>query len=213
MHKQCTLPGLVKLVIVIIIDDYSACRYLPCHLGEAIWLRPRAQDYLHVCCGVLCDVSWWNEWPCQVKCHDLLLVGFHVPYSDNGCFEVGTTYSAVWMHMWSVMLVTMCLNPHFLRYDVHLYAHFHSDMFLLNTSMCMCNTEYGIVLFPGRCKCTPLWQLVVYFVYITARIHQMVMQQWHATTTTRHSYTSPDVWLGLGLLRDIQFGLPAHVTS
>ena len=41
----------------------------------------------------------------------------------------------------------------------------------------------------------------------------MIIQQWHAATTTRHSYTvpywSPDVWLGLEMLRDIQFGLPA----
>jgi len=51
------------LVIVTlgIIDDYSACRYLPYFLGGAIWLRSRAQDYLHVCCGVLCDVSWWSK--------------------------------------------------------------------------------------------------------------------------------------------------------
>jgi len=54
----------------------------------------------------------------------------------------------------------------------------------------------------------------MYFAYITAQVHQMIMQQWHATTTTRHSYThisflvSPDVWLGLELLPDIQFGLP-----
>ena len=26
-------------------------------------------------------------------------------------------------------------------------------------------------------------------LYITARVHQMIMQQWHAATTTRHSYT------------------------
>ena len=26
------------------------------------------------------------------------------------------------------------------------------------------------------------------FAYITARVHQMIMQQWHAATTTRHSY-------------------------
>ena len=25
--------------------------------------------------------------------------------------------------------------------------------------------------------------------YITAQVHQMIMQQWHAATTTRHSYT------------------------
>ena len=25
--------------------------------------------------------------------------------------------------------------------------------------------------------------------YITARVHQMIMQQWHAATATRHSYT------------------------
>ena len=35
----------------------------------------------------------------------------------------------------------------------------------------------------------PLWRLVMYFAYITARVHQMIMQQWHAATTTRHSYT------------------------
>ena len=29
----------------------------------------------------------------------------------------------------------------------------------------------------------------MYFAYITARVHQMIMQQWHAATTTRHSYT------------------------
>ena len=47
------------------------------------------------------------------------------------------------------------------------------------------------------------------------------MQQWHAATTTRHSYTlayqfliwSLDVWLGLELLRDIQFGLPASLNN
>ena len=32
----------------------------------------------------------------------------------------------------------------------------------------------------------PLWQLVM--LYITARVHQMIIQQWHAATTTRHSY-------------------------
>ena len=35
----------------------------------------------------------------------------------------------------------------------------------------------------------PLWRLVMYFAYITARVHQMIIQQWHAATTTRHSYT------------------------
>ena len=39
------------------------------------------------------------------------------------------------------------------------------------------------------CKFTPLWRLVnVLFAYITVRVHQMVMRQWHAATTTRHSY-------------------------
>ena len=50
----------------------------------------------------------------------------------------------------------------------------------------------------------------------------MIMQQWHAATTTRHSYTltyqfliawSPDVWLDLELLWDIQFGLPAILNN
>ena len=27
------------------------------------------------------------------------------------------------------------------------------------------------------------------FAYIIARVHQMIMQQWHVATTTRHSYT------------------------
>jgi len=27
------------------------------------------------------------------------------------------------------------------------------------------------------------------FLCITARVHRMIMQQWHASTTTRHSYT------------------------
>jgi len=27
------------------------------------------------------------------------------------------------------------------------------------------------------------------FAYITAQVHQMIMQQWHAATTTRHSYS------------------------
>ena len=35
----------------------------------------------------------------------------------------------------------------------------------------------------------PPWRLVMYFACITARVHQMIMQQWHAATTTRHSYT------------------------
>ena len=56
----------------------------------------------------------------------------------------------------------------------------------------------------------------------TARVHQMIMQQWHAATTTRHSYTHthtsvpywcPDIWLGLELLRDLQFGLSPNWIS
>ena len=35
----------------------------------------------------------------------------------------------------------------------------------------------------------PLWWLVMYFAYIFARVHKMIIQQWHAATTTRHSYT------------------------
>ena len=49
----------------------------------------------------------------------------------------------------------------------------------------------------------------------------MIIQQWHAATTTRtvtHShisspYWSPDVCLGIELLQDIQFGLPAIFIS
>jgi len=29
----------------------------------------------------------------------------------------------------------------------------------------------------------------MYFSYITAQVNQMIMQQWHAATITRHSYT------------------------
>ena len=43
--------------------------------------------------------------------------------------------------------------------------------------------------FRGGCIFTPLWRLVMYFAHITARVYQMIMQQWHAPTTTRHSYT------------------------
>ena len=51
----------------------------------------------------------------------------------------------------------------------------------------------------------------MYFAYITARVHQMIMQQWHAATTTRHSYTLTyqfltDLQTFVELLRDIQFG-------
>ena len=35
----------------------------------------------------------------------------------------------------------------------------------------------------------------MYFAYITARVHQMIMQQWHAATTTRHSYTLTNQFL------------------
>ena len=38
----------------------------------------------------------------------------------------------------------------------------------------------------GDANATPLAAI---FVYITAQVHQMIMQQWHAATTTRHSYT------------------------
>ena len=48
----------------------------------------------------------------------------------------------------------------------------------------------------------------------------MIMQQWQAATTTRHSYThvsvpfrSPDICLGLELLRDIQFRLTAILNN
>ena len=51
----------------------------------------------------------------------------------------------------------------------------------------------------GRGGGTPLWRLVTYFAYITARVHQMVMQQWHAATITRHSYT-----LAYQFLTDLQ---------
>ena len=50
--------------------------------------------------------------------------------------------------------------------------------------------------------------------YVTTRVHQMTIQQWHAATT-RHSYALTYQFLtdlqtfGLELLRDIQFGLPA----
>jgi len=46
----------------------------------------------------------------------------------------------------------------------------------------------------------------------------MVMQQWHAATTTRHSYTLT-YWLGLLISRrltrprDIQFELPAILNN
>ena len=46
------------------------------------------------------------------------------------------------------------------------------------------------------------------------------MQKWHSATTTRQSYTltsipywSPDIWLCLDLLGDIQFGLPAILNN
>ena len=50
----------------------------------------------------------------------------------------------------------------------------------------------------------------MYFAYITARVHQMIMQQWHAATTTRHSYTLTyqfltDLQTFVELLRDIRF--------
>ena len=50
----------------------------------------------------------------------------------------------------------------------------------------------------------------------------MIMQHWNAATTTRHMqlhthisvpYWSPDVCLGLKLLRDIQFGLTAFLKN
>ena len=43
----------------------------------------------------------------------------------------------------------------------------------------------------------------------------MIMQQWPAATTTRHSYmlTYQFLLLGLYLLRDIQFGPPAISNS
>ena len=34
----------------------------------------------------------------------------------------------------------------------------------------------------------PLAAIVMYFAYITARVHQMIMQQWHAATTTTLMY-------------------------
>ena len=39
------------------------------------------------------------------------------------------------------------------------------------------------------CKCTPLWQLVMYFCVRNCMSPLMIMQQWHVATTTRHSYT------------------------
>ena len=45
----------------------------------------------------------------------------------------------------------------------------------------------------------PLWQLVVHFCVRNCTSHQMVMQQWHAATTTRHSYT-----LAYQFLTDLQ---------
>ena len=40
----------------------------------------------------------------------------------------------------------------------------------------------------GGCKCTPLWRLVMYFCVHNCK-SPLIMQQWHAATTTRHSYT------------------------
>ena len=44
------------------------------------------------------------------------------------------------------------------------------------------------------------------FAYVTARVHQMIVQQWHAATTTRHSYT-----LTYQFLTDLQmFGVASR---
>ena len=44
------------------------------------------------------------------------------------------------------------------------------------------------------------------FAYVTARAHQMIIQQWHAATTTRHSYT-----LTYQFLTDLQtFGVASR---
>jgi len=43
-------------------------------------------------------------------------------------------------------------------------------------------------LISGRFGTGSKGPLEMYFAYITARVHQMIMQQWHAATTTRHSY-------------------------
>jgi len=66
------------------------------------------------------------------------------------------------------------------------------------------------------CKCTLLWRLVMYFVYITAQVHQSSGIQQQQPGTVAHisvPYWSPDVWLSPELLRDIQFGLQAILNN
>ena len=69
----------------------------------------------------------------------------------------------------------------------------------------------------GGCKCTPLWRLVMYFCvhnctspsndYAAVACSNNNQAQLHTHESVR--YWSPDVWPGLELLRNIQFGLLA----
>ena len=66
-----------------------------------------------------------------------------------------------------------------------------------------------------ECKCTPLWQLVMYFSVHNctsssndyAAVACSNNNQAQLKTRVSVPYWSPDVWLGLELLRNIQFGL------
>ena len=67
--------------------------------------------------------------------------------------------------------------------------------------------------FKGGCKCTPLWWLVMYFCVHNCTspfkwLYSSGMQQQQPGTVTHSSisYLSPDVWIGLEFLPDIQFG-------
>ena len=66
------------------------------------------------------------------------------------------------------------------------------------------------------CKCIPLWRLVMYFC---VHIAMSTSNDYTAVVCSNNNYAqlhthisvpywSPDVFLGLELLRDIQFGLP-----
>ena len=75
--------------------------------------------------------------------------------------------------------------------------------------------------FRGGYKCTPLWQLVIYFCvhncmspsneYAAVACSNNNQAQLHSHVSVL--YWSPDVWLGLELLWVIQFGLPAILNN
>ena len=98
---------------------------------------------------------------------------------------------------------------HFANYVHHKTSYMHLNLF----TPAKCSGRFK------GCKCTPLWQVVMYVHICTSPSNDYAAvacsnnNQAQLHTHISVPYWSPDVCLGLELLRNIQFGLPAVLNN